>query len=54
MFTSITGKVFGVPIHEFFCIVRITRPRIQWCNFCIENPNLDFVFVVLINTDQIE
>ena len=35
-------------IDEFFCIVHTTLPRIQWCNFCIENPNLDSAFVLPI------
>ena len=44
MFAFKTGKVFGV-LMKFVCIVHTTLPQIQWCNFCIENPNLDFVFV---------
>ena len=45
MFSFITGKVLlGVFIQKFSIVLR-TLSRIQWCNFCIENLNLEFVFV---------
>ena len=33
-------------IHKKFCIVLRTLSRIEWCNFCIENLNLEFVFAI--------
>ena len=45
MFSFTTGKVLGVFIKNF-CLVLRTLSRIQWCNFCIENLNLEFVFVI--------
>ena len=37
-------------IPEFFLhcsiVVHTTLSQIQWCDFCIENLNLDFVFVI--------
>ena len=47
MLSFITGKVLGVFIKTF-CIVLRTLSRIQWCNFCIENLNLEFVFAIPI------
>ena len=47
LFSFITGKVLGVFIKNF-CIVLRTLSRIEWCNFCIENLNLEFVFVTPI------
>ena len=35
-------------IHKKICIVLRTLSQIQWCNFCIENLNLEFVFVIPI------
>ena len=51
MFSLITGEVLDV-FTKKICVVYTTLPQIQqWCNFCIENPNLDFfVFVVPTTT----
>ena len=43
MFSFITGKVLGV-FMKIFCFVLRTFSRIEWCNFCIENLNLEIVF----------
>ena len=49
MFSFITVKVLG-GFMKFFLhcsiVVHTTLSQIQWCDFCIENLNLDFVFVI--------
>ena len=49
MFSFITGKVVLGVFMKLFCIgaVHETLSQIQqWCNFGIENLNLEFVFAV--------